>query len=316
MKPYPVSLNLAMGALAMAFCAKAGALVVTPDTNPDDLVAEILGPGVSVVGAPTFSGASGSAGVFSDGLASGIGFEGGVVLTTGQAVDADGPNANTSLPESFGDQTNSGEDASTDNGAPGDPMLDGIVGSGLTNDAAVLAFDFEFTSGIGGDLFFSYVFASDEYINFVGTEFNDVFAFFLDGVNVALLPDTSDPVTINTVNPVSNSDFYINNVPNLDGLPVAGADVAYDGFTTVLPVRVTGLLPGTHRIEFKIADTFDGILDSAVLIQRGTFSSEPPAPIPALQPSTLALVVIALAGLGFARRVRVERGCSVRLAKP
>ena len=42
-------------------------------------------------------------------------------------------------------------------------------------------------------------------------EFNDVFAFFVNGVNCALTPGTSDPIAVNTVNPGSNSLFYVPN---------------------------------------------------------------------------------------------------------
>ncbi|MDP0953449.1 choice-of-anchor L domain-containing protein, partial [Klebsiella pneumoniae] len=76
-----------------------------------------------------------------------------------------------------------------------------------TNDAAVLQFDF---IPLGDTLKFDYVFASEEYNVYVGGGVNDVFAFLLSGpnpaggnyvdANLALLPGTTTPVSINTVN--------------------------------------------------------------------------------------------------------------------
>ncbi|OOP55722.1 MAG: hypothetical protein AYP45_13160 [Candidatus Brocadia carolinensis] len=57
---------------------------------------------------------------------------------------------------------------------------------------------------------FQYVFASEEYNEFVGAGFNDVFGFFVDGVNIALIPSTTMPVAIDNVNLSNNSAFYIN----------------------------------------------------------------------------------------------------------
>ncbi len=90
-----------------------------------------------------------------------------------------------------------------------------IVGAGhATNDAAVLEFDFVPTQGTAS---FRYVFASDEYLEFVD-QFNDVFAFYVDGVNIALIPGTNTPVAINTVNPGDNASFFVNN-PSGDRRP-------------------------------------------------------------------------------------------------
>ncbi len=50
------------------------------------------------------------------------------------------------------------------------------------------------------DLFFEFVFSSEEYNEFVNSGFNDVFAFFVDGENIGFVPGTFDPVSIDTVN--------------------------------------------------------------------------------------------------------------------
>src|SRR5690606_24494876 len=124
-------------------------------------------------------------------------------------------------------------------------------------------FDFETTTG---DLFFSYVFASEEYNEYVNTSVNDVFAFFVDGVNIALIPGTSTPVSINTVNcgfstdgalpglNPSNCDQFVNNDLQ-NGGPFF--NIEYDGFTKVLVASALGLSAGTHHIKLAIADADD-----------------------------------------------------------
>lgn len=119
----------------------AQAFSVTPTDDGQGLVQKILGSGISVVpGSVTYSGASGTSGIFTGGLSTGIGIDSGIILTTGQAIDALGPN----------DLDNT----TTQNGEPGDADLDGLIPGFSTLDALTLEFDFIST---GGDLFFNYV---------------------------------------------------------------------------------------------------------------------------------------------------------------
>lgn len=108
-----------------------------------------------------------------------------------------------------------------------------------------------------------------------------MFGFFLDGVNIALLPGTTTPVSINNVNggnplgtKAQNPQFFINNDQS-NGRPFF--NLQYDGFTKVFTASAKGLSSGKHTIKLAIADAGDSILDSAVFIQGGTFSSELPS---------------------------------------
>ncbi len=237
----------------------AGSLQITVTDDASVLVSKILGPGIDAYNV-SYTGAPIAAGTFVGGLAAGIGIESGIILTTGSAASA----ANTDINDA----------TSTDNNTPGDANLNDVIGSN-TFDAAVLEFDLVST---GGNVFFNYVFASEEYNEFV-YQFNDVFAFFLDGKNIAFIPGTTTPVSVDSVNGgnplgtnANHPAFYNNNDPS-DGGPFFSFQ--YDGFTTVFTSEVLHLAPGTHHIKLAIADTLDHVLDSAVFIQAGTFSDRP-----------------------------------------
>jgi hypothetical protein len=299
-------------ALAIAFSGIAHATTVTPSTNPTQLVNALLGGNLNLVGTPTLTGAANAAGLFTGGNAAGIGFESGVVLTTGQVSEVDGPN--TTSQETLG-STGGNADVSFDNGTDGSTALDAIVAPNTTRNATILQFQFRFGDGsTGGNLFFNYVFASEEYIDFVGSNFNDVFAFFLDGTqitnNIAKIPNTNTPVTINNVSPVTNPTFYRNNVANTNGYPNANVDIRYDGLTVVLQATAANLAPGNHTISLQIADTSDGILDSAVFIQGGTFSSQPNPVLTSITPNTAqagsAAVLLTANGSSFVNDSQVH----------
>jgi hypothetical protein len=292
MKAQPNSIKtLLLAVVALqAFVACSNAAIVTSTANASTLANAILGGGVTLVGAPTFTGLApgvlgpaGSAGTFTGGGVPYI-FPNGIVLTTGDAsIAARSSNTSTS--------------AGRDNSRPGNANLNVLTG-GVTHDATALDFDFKFNGGGGGSLFFNYVFASEEYNEYVGSQYNDAFAFFLDGVNIAKLPNNT-PVTINNVNLGANSAFYRNNSPG----PLA---TEYDGLTTLLTASATGLSAGIHHIQLVIADTADGVYDSAVFIQGGSFSDIVTA-VPD-SASSMLLLGLGVTAVGLLRRRVVARG--------
>jgi len=167
-------------------------LVVENTLTPEQLVQEILiGSGITATNI-TFTGAQDSAiGNFYNGETTNLGINEGIILSSGMVLEV--PNI-----ASF--------QASTPNGEPGDIDLDNLPGVIGTNDAAVLEFDFIPQSDT---LLFNYVFGSEEYPEFVN-QYNDVFAFFITGPNpsgpphynkenIALIPGTNLPVTINRI---------------------------------------------------------------------------------------------------------------------
>lgn len=192
-------------------------------------------------------------------------FNAGIVMTTGNISVACGPNSSGSSSSSSGVTS-----------ATMDPDLYAIDDRIRTTN--VLEFDFHATA----DTFaFTYIFGSEEYTEFVGTEFNDVFAFFLHGVNpwtgneatwnVAIIPNSISaqnpnglPVTINNLNhlpPYNNC--YVNNSN--------GTAVQFDGYT--IPLTATSYLLSCHEYHMKmsIANVSDGSYDSGVFLKKGSF---------------------------------------------
>ena len=157
------------------------AVVAQATTDANALRDAILGDNVQAIGNAALYSGSTSAGVFTGGGNS-IGIESGIVLSTGDVEDVEGPNTEDL---SSGVSTNVGYEP-----------LDELFGV-QTADSTVLEFDFELTDD---EFTLRYVFASEEYNQFVNTTYADVFGVFLDGEILSLVPGTSTPVSVNTVN--------------------------------------------------------------------------------------------------------------------
>ena len=238
----------------------AGIVQVTP-ADLNQVLQCLMGPNVVVTNA-VLTAAPNAAGTFTGGSTV-FGIDQGVVLSTGNITSIVGPNL--------------ANDTSTDNGLPGDPDLDALVPGYITYDATILEFDFECTDPSAAR--FQYVFTSDEYNEWVNTPYNDVFGFFLNGVNIAIAPAICSgggiPVAINNVNcgnPYSppgglNCDCYRNNA-----LPDGGGtiDTEMDGLTQVF--FATGeIQSGVNHMKIAIADAGDGVYDSNVVLHCGSF---------------------------------------------
>jgi len=196
-----------------------------------------------------------------------IGFHEGLLITTGDPFLARGPNL---VPN-----------AGKANGRPGYELLNQLISNLDTYDAAVISFDF--TSSMDSIVACNYVFASEEYPEFVGSQFNDVFGFFIkeeqesnnEFVNLAKLPGTDQSVSINNVNESVNSEFYIQPTSHSDLV----SSFQYDGFTT--PLEIIREISSSSNFNFviAIADATDDVYDSAVFIEAGSFVGNEPKPI-------------------------------------
>ena len=271
------------GILALATLVATGgpAAAVTTSTLADgltanDLAQTLAGTGVTITNV-SYTGSQVSAGRFSDGAAA-IGFASGVVLSSGDAAVG---SANTE--DSYTGQTGASGAGDSDLDA-----LDGI-GAGATRDTSVLEFD---VTPNQDTLYFNYVFASDEYNEYVYSAYNDAFGFFITKngettkTNCATVADGSDtntdpdPVTIDTINGgapygdanASNPTLYRNNDLDDGGGSIPAEP---DGLTTVLQCVASVTPNQPNRLKLAISDVSDAALDSWVFIQAGSISTSP-----------------------------------------
>jgi len=261
-----------------------------------------LDPGVTITN-PTLTATSTAdqLGEFTGGTANGFPINEGIVLTTGTVNDA--------YTGGSGSNPQADKAGNFDRKSAGDGDLDALVQnlandpSVQTYDASVLEFDFETTSN---NIEFKYVFASTEYTGYTCSKFYDVFGFFLTGPkpsggnysneNLAIVPGTTTPVCINTINSGSigsSSDcdeaicdqfdpnwksyknLFIKNAGVASNPPYNDAPVKIlsNGFTVPLTAKADILCNKKYHIKLVIADANDGILDSYVYLQAGSFGS-------------------------------------------
>ena len=270
----------------LAATASSAQLITDNTVTPEQALLDyLLGDGVEVSNI-TFSGDLNQIGSF-DASATNIDIPDGIVLATGNVDVAVGPNngGNVSL---GGGNLGAGDDDLT------------ALSTFNTNDAAILEFDFVPS---GDSLIFNYIFASEEYNEYVCGTVNDAFGFFLSGpgisgpysndaVNLATIPNPvlegeTIPVTINSVNngqsgsngtpsncnQVSeqwnlNADYYVDNANNTDP-----NSVQFDGFTVILTAAAQVQCGETYHIKIAVADAGDTSYDSAVFLEGGSFSS-------------------------------------------
>ena len=239
-------------------------ITTSSNLTPTELIEDVfIGGGCFDVTNVQSIGPTAGIGSFSNGLTS-VGFQDGVVLSTGNIGNVSGPNT--------------AEGTSTNLGSGGDPQLNQLTSQSV-NDAVGIEFDFSPTLET---IQFRFVFASEEYCEWVNSQFNDVFGFFISGPgitgpytgadNIAVLPMTTTAITINTVNNATNADFFVPNSTGCGGTTNL-ADIEFDGYTTVITATATVIPCATYHIKLVIGDGTDNALDSAVFLEAGSFSA-------------------------------------------
>jgi hypothetical protein len=222
------------------------ALVVSPvaaGTSAATLGASLVVPnsGITIVGG-TYVGANNQGGTYTgldttSALGQRLQIPDGVILTTGRASDAQGPNDSRSTGVILG--------------TAGDPNLDAATNL-ATSDANSLTLSFT-TLPNTRSVLFDFVFGTEQYTEFGGAFRNDAFSAYLDGTQIATDP-AGKPFSLDDV-------VYDNNN--------AAFDIEYDGLIPRLRVRAplnVALL--THTLKFVIADGDLGDYDSGVFLSR------------------------------------------------
>jgi len=276
------TLTTAMSLLA----APAMALSVGATNNIETLKNKLLGANTG--GLSNFSvsltGNAAASGIFTNDP---FGLISGVVLSTGKVTDIPGQNRKDN--DFMG-----GSDLTTD-----------FWPLDQEGDLTQLNLSF-FADSTAEKLFFEYVFASEEFLEYGGSRYNDNFELLLNGTNFAKLTD-GQTVTINNLVPdrynrSTDHPDYIDN-PSLTG--IAANIIKLDGFTKALGFE--GLLKPnqTNVLSIRIKDVGDGLLDSAVFIKGGSVGTIKAEAVP--EPMTVGGLMAGGAMLAAGRKLRSRR---------
>ena len=259
-----------------------------PPFDPVRLIEDVfLGEGVDIVNVQ-FDGPTGAIGYFKGGSPS-VGLEEGIILTTGRVETAGaqyGVNSPSNLNAVF-DNGSTVVDPNLAQASSGDPTQTGDIYN-------VSRYTITFVPK-GDRVKFRYVFASEEYPEFVCSQYNDIFGFFIEGPgiagpyanaaeNIALVPGTNLPVSINTINPgthgaqgapngcdppdgsLAYTAYYVDN-------SAAGSLPVFDGMTTVLTAEASVIPCQTYTMQLSLGDVNDETYDTGVFLEAKSFST-------------------------------------------
>lgn len=212
----------------------------------------------------TFSGSDKSFAYFSSN-ASTFPFANGIVLATSRASRTPGPNNNLI------------DEGNTE--WLGDADLEEILDLNFTVNATVLEFDFvPLTSQIS----FDYIFASEEYQGTAPCKYSDGFAFLLKPAgtnipyqNLAVVPNTSIPVSVTTVHPEipSYNGCDAQNEEYFAGYNNSNHPINFNGQTIVMTAKGNVVAGQTYHIKLVIADDLNIRYDSAIFLKGGSFDA-------------------------------------------
>jgi uncharacterized repeat protein (TIGR01451 family) len=261
-------------------------LGITPTTTASVLQTALQGNNVTVSNVTLNQGSTaGQIGTFTGGLTGGagpvIGIDDGVVMVTGTATSALGPNNTSSI--TTGNET-----------GPTDADLV-TVDSGSQFDTAILSFN---VVPSGNVMALDFVFGSDEYNEYVCTIFNDAMGIFVSGpgitgkANIARLSTNTTPISVNQINrgiagsqssggqvapcTLTNSAFYVKNIGDSTvengalgtGTSSAFTNLQYDGLTVPLTAQVNVIPGSTYTVKVVIADIGDAAWDSGLFLDK------------------------------------------------
>jgi len=240
-------------------------LQVDTQISIEDAIARLVGQGVRVsnvrIDCPSKSGRA--YGYFSDNTGT-LGLTDGLIISTGAARNSIGPN-------------NSGAASQGNGNERQDQDLKSIIRNNEKQyDACVVEFDVQV---FADTLIFDYVFGSEEYLEFI-KDYHDVFGFFISGpgisgrINLATIPGTATPLSVQNVNNVTNSTFYIDN--GTGATPFDNLFVQYDGFTKRLQTRVAVVPCEVYSLKLAICDIKDDIYDAGVFIGGKSLKTKAP----------------------------------------
>jgi len=228
-------------------------LQFTNVTNLDMMIANIFGVQCDGVSNVQLFSSPYSVGRFENGA--GIGLNSGLVLSTGIVA-----NSNQYY----------GVFNSVSIGGIGDPDIAayGAAAGQNPDNYDACRVEFDFTPSVTDTIRFSYILASEEYPEYSMSAYTDRFLFLVSEnggptFNIAVLPGTTTPVEINSVNQFMNPQYYIDN-----STAPSATYFVFDGYTTPFEAKFFAQAGSSYHIKLVIADVSDYVYDSAILLDE------------------------------------------------
>lgn len=232
----------------------ASELTIDNRASATEMAETIFGDGVQVISA-SYSGDRNSSGIWTDGDATSpdaTPSDTGVILSTGRVTD---------FTNSSGDPNVRSNTSTNTRGVNNDSDFNTLAGR-ATYDAAILEASF---IPDGDTLTMQFIFASEEYPEYVGSVFNDAVGIWINGVEVA--SPVFEFARINNVNNSSNETLYVDNTGDV-------ANTEMDGYTVTLSVKMDVNPNTVNTIKLGIADVADSSYDSALLIAANSVQGQ------------------------------------------
>lgn len=206
----------------------------------------IFGDGV-VVNSASYTGDNNSKAIYSNGqLAPGVvPSNTGVILSTGRVTD---------FTQSNGDP-NRNVGTSTDTSGPNNNAQFNTLAGSSTFDAAWL--DVTFTP-TGNMMTMRFVFASEEYPEYINSNFNDVVGVWINGQSVPMVVN-GGTASVNNINGGTQQNLFVDNTTD-------AYNTEMDGFTVTLSLSIPVNAGVQNTIRIGIADVGDAGWDSNLLI--------------------------------------------------
>ncbi len=251
-----------------------GQLKINNVKTPNELMNVLLGDSENIlVDNITFKGSPNAFGIFSCKLSYNTFIKEGIIMSTGDVKNALGPNNNSQ--------------ASTKLNFLSDKDINIISGNKGCYDTALFEFDLVSKTN---KIQFNFLFASEEYPEYVNKNVNDTFAFIVTNTktktskNIAILNENENiPITVDNINHINNSSYYTPNIGwSKKLLTTYKNDIQklelpfvfqYDGFTKLLSAT-TNVIPNVkYHFKLGISDVGDQLFDSAIFLEANSLKS-------------------------------------------
>jgi len=215
----------------------------------------IFGSGVTVTGA-SYTGDNRSSAIYSNGDAlspDATPGDTGVILSTGRA---------DRFTQSNGDPNRATNTSTNTSGVNNDSDFNAAAGTS-TYDASFLEVDF--TSATAGFMTMQFIFASEEYPEYVNSLYQDMVGVWINGAQVEMSVGNGDTDPGN-INAADNGNLFINNTSD-------DYNTEMGGFTVTLSLKIP-INVGTNSIKIGVADVADSNYDSNLLIAADSIQSD------------------------------------------